>query len=155
MYRSSLRFYCVFFGESLKIAKPPRELLPFLTKILRISSEETRQRKIRAHENSEVVPNIINEASKNSILLNFIRQDKAWDPFWWWTILQRIGMKRRQKARQENTWPRCNSRGKNSSSGTQSWKSKNEAREKDRFLKSILYLYSIRVSPNNMFHVTS
>lgn len=74
MYRSSLRFYCVFFGESLKIAKPPRELLPFLTKILRISSEETRQRKIRAHENSEVVPNIINEASKNSILLNFIRQ---------------------------------------------------------------------------------
>lgn len=58
----------------MKIAKPPRELLPFLTKILRISSEETRQRKIRAHENSEVVPNIINEASKNSILLNFIRQ---------------------------------------------------------------------------------
>lgn len=42
MYRSSLRFYYVFFGESLKIAKPLRESLPFLTKILRISSESKR-----------------------------------------------------------------------------------------------------------------
>lgn len=155
MYRSSLRFYCVFFGESLKIAKPLRESLPFLTKILRISSESKRLDKGK-FERTKIQKLFLTLLTKpRKIRFFWISFDKAWDRFWWWTILQRIGMKRRQKARQENTWPRCNSRGKNSSSGTQSWKSKNEAREKDRFLKSILYLYSIRVSPNNMFHVTS